>query len=416
MANFIKNFKNQNFKDGFIPESILAELSSKWNGSLQYVYDQNGSYILTPTTEEVKVMLKNFQVENIDEIKKNCKKENITMDEIISYSYNAQKIIYLKPQKDFRQYINDIEVDTKDMVIFKEGQIDFKHGKMFIQPQKMNNRVKLLIGNGIEEHSYEFVQRPIESLTKRYFVSSEDSKISIEYVIDDSKIKFNMEINYQNIDNVSDYLKTLSFIQSLFDKGMFINKKRITSPDSKDVNYNQRKQLIELWKKIELIEKEMKIQFQLKKDVLNKDEYISVCLLYRTIIEKEPVKRNQKINNFSYSYEEISEEIIENIKQRKNNNFCLEFYEKKEIEILGQKIEMYELRCYFNLYVNEIEKLEEKNKYILILKENKKNKMFNSVMLFKTQDNLEEFINNKEHFNILYKAKQLFNEENNQNV
>ena len=77
---------------------------------------------------------------------------------------------------------------------------------------------------------------------------------------------------------------------------------------------------------------------------------------------------------------------------------------------------MYELRCYFNLYVNEIEKLEEKNKYILILKENKKNKMFNSVMLFKTQDNLEEFINNKEHFNILYKAKQLFNEENNQNV
>ena len=51
MANFIKNFKNQNFKDGFIPESILAELSSKWNGSLQYVYDQNGSYILTPTTE-----------------------------------------------------------------------------------------------------------------------------------------------------------------------------------------------------------------------------------------------------------------------------------------------------------------------------------------------------------------------------
>ena len=67
MANFIKNFKNQNFKDG---------LSSKWNGSLQYVYDQNGSYILTPTTEEVKVILKNFQVENIDEIKKNCKKEN----------------------------------------------------------------------------------------------------------------------------------------------------------------------------------------------------------------------------------------------------------------------------------------------------------------------------------------------------
>ena len=29
MANFIKNFKNQNYNDGFLPQSVLEELSKK---------------------------------------------------------------------------------------------------------------------------------------------------------------------------------------------------------------------------------------------------------------------------------------------------------------------------------------------------------------------------------------------------
>ena len=38
MANFIKNFKNQNYYDGFLPQSVLEEMSKKWNGNLEYVY------------------------------------------------------------------------------------------------------------------------------------------------------------------------------------------------------------------------------------------------------------------------------------------------------------------------------------------------------------------------------------------
>ena len=46
MANFIKNFKNQNYNDGFLPQSVLEELSKKWNGNLEYVYKENGTYML----------------------------------------------------------------------------------------------------------------------------------------------------------------------------------------------------------------------------------------------------------------------------------------------------------------------------------------------------------------------------------
>ena len=45
MANFIKNFKNQNYNDAFLPQSVLEELSKKWNGNLEYVYKENGTYM-----------------------------------------------------------------------------------------------------------------------------------------------------------------------------------------------------------------------------------------------------------------------------------------------------------------------------------------------------------------------------------
>ena len=45
MANFIKNFKNQNYNDGFLPQSVLEEMSKKWNGNLEYVYKENGTYM-----------------------------------------------------------------------------------------------------------------------------------------------------------------------------------------------------------------------------------------------------------------------------------------------------------------------------------------------------------------------------------
>ena len=52
MANFIKNFKNQNNVDGFLPESVLNYLNDQWEGKLKYQYIDD-AYILTPTEERI---------------------------------------------------------------------------------------------------------------------------------------------------------------------------------------------------------------------------------------------------------------------------------------------------------------------------------------------------------------------------
>ena len=96
MANFIKNFKNQNYNDGFLPQSVLEELSKKWNGNLEYVYKENGTYMLEATNGKVELGFKNFEIENLDEIKDKCQKEKLTMEDLIDYSYNHGSRKYIR--------------------------------------------------------------------------------------------------------------------------------------------------------------------------------------------------------------------------------------------------------------------------------------------------------------------------------
>ena len=165
MANFIKNFKNQNNVDGFLPESVLNYLNDQWEGKLKYQYIDD-AYILTPTEERIEIKIENFSVENLDEIEKVCGKKNIPLNEIFKYSYNSQKPIVLKPLDDFAHYVNNIKVDIEKMGIYRQGQVNFKEGKIILIPEKMNNKISIKIGNGEESHKYDLIQKPIDSLDK----------------------------------------------------------------------------------------------------------------------------------------------------------------------------------------------------------------------------------------------------------
>ena len=94
VSTFSKNFKNKNQSQGFIPKLILDNLNSELKNNLEYVYCGDDTYILTSNSDEMKIKIKNFDVQNIEEIKHKLGKDNIRIDELLEYSYNAQKEFY----------------------------------------------------------------------------------------------------------------------------------------------------------------------------------------------------------------------------------------------------------------------------------------------------------------------------------
>ena len=405
MANFIKNFKNQNYNDGFLPQSVLEELSKKWNGNLEYVYKENGTYMLEAINGKVELGFKNFEIENLDEIKDKCQKEKLTMEDLIDYSYNSQRPLTLKPLKNFQQFINNEKIDNNEFIISKDIIADPIPEKLVIFPEKMNKSIKLKIGNGEASYVYTFIQKPIDSLTKKRFVTSPNSKLLIDYEIDNERIKFNIEINKLQNTTIKEYLETLIFMQSLFNKGMYINDTYIKGSKGKDEKYEKREKLIDLWNKVYQIEKILGLRFTITNDLLDKKDLDNILLLYKSFIENKALRINKKINTLSFSYENIPEWFIKDVKENKERNLCLEYSEKYNFNLLGEKIDVLKLKSYFNLFIDEIENSEETKKIHLILKENDENKTYESVQLFKNEHDLEKFFSKKDHLTELQNAE-----------
>ncbi|WP_270439114.1 abortive infection system toxin AbiGii family protein, partial [Faecalibacillus intestinalis] len=111
------------------------------------------------------------------------------------------------------------------------------------------------------------------------------------------------------------------------------------------------------------------------------------------------------INTLSFSYENIPEWFIKDLKEKKERNLCLEYSEKYNFNLLGEKIDVLKLKSYFNLFIDEIENSEETKKIHLILKENDENKTYESVQLFKNEHDLEKFFSKKDHLTELQNAE-----------
>ncbi|MCD7951099.1 MAG: hypothetical protein LUG12_12700, partial [Erysipelotrichaceae bacterium] len=264
MADFLKNFKNQNYENGFLSQKVLDTIAEKYDNKIEYRLSADGNYYRMVPKETVKMTIENIKVTNIEDIENICNKKKMTFKEILEYSYNAQKEIVFEKLENYRQLVDNIEVDDKDLFISKKIPAEIISEKIIMFPMKMNERIVLNIGNGKESFDFTFVRKPIESLYKRKYVIDENEKLIMDLIIDtdmknskEIEIKFNITLNNKNIASAQDYLNSLLLMQSFFKDGMCIENKKINIKDRIDKNYYNRENLIDLWKKIVEIEKRL---------------------------------------------------------------------------------------------------------------------------------------------------------------
>ena len=89
-------------------------------------------------------------------------------------------------------------------------------------------------------------------------------------------------------------------MQSLFNKGMYINDTYIKGSKGKDEKYEKREKLIDLWNKVYQIEKILGLRFTITNDLLDKKDLDNILLLYKSFIENKALRINKKINNIIF--------------------------------------------------------------------------------------------------------------------
>ena len=197
-----------------------------------------------------------------------------------------------------------------------------------------------------------------------------------------------MRVNDKNIDSYEEYITVLEFMQSMFDKGMFINDNRIFYPQEKTDDYNSREELINFYKMVVEIEKKLETHFPVK-SITNTD-YENVYLLYNTLVLKKPVKKYQNVLNLSYDKAKLVDEEIDELKKHTGQKIFVEYYETKTLKLFSQELELCQIKAIFNLMVESVEENLKENKLYVNFKNNEEKK-FISILIFKDMDELRSF-------------------------
>ena len=182
----------------------------------------------------------------------------------------------------------------------------------------------------------------------------------------------------------------------------------LVSTEKNDLYVKDIKNKINIWKKVKEIKELLNLEFDIKSFDLEKEDIEHIFILYKALIEKKAVKRYEKIEKFSYKYDQIDGDMIEDLKKIKDTSIYLEHECTYILKLFKKEYEFYGVIGYFNICISKIEKNEKQ--YDVYIKNYKDKNMYSGMILFQNKDEVSEFIKNSKHMDKLRKAVSIFEE------
>ena len=409
-ANFKDIVKKESIEK--IPTEIINAYNSKIpNGiGLKYVDNNDGKCILIPDKPKEKMdMTITMPPSNlVDKIPDDIK----TQKDLLDYMYRTQKTLYYEIDEnsvDSMPYmtINGFKVNLDEITKDPFSCNQKKFLGFYLKPQKFPDVPPLEFKT--EEHIITLQMKRIPDERKNTVVlcSEEERPINIRITLLNDEIK--MKINYD-----CKKCKTVSELLTIFDIAKSLNsgtcrisyfEETVQIPIDNCVNENT----ISFWNNIKHLEDLFQIKFNPNVDIYERD-MISLKKLFIGLIENQPFSDTISDNDsIGLSLSDIDKNLYENI----GNQIEFLYVQQKDWDILGQKFTTYNLCCIFNAVLSSIS--EEKNdslkSYFAHLAPIKGEKMYLSMYIFNSEDELiefqKQFDSNIEMQNYLKKAKQI---------
>lgn len=395
-----------NFKDTFIkkpqytiepPQAVLDAISKDVPKGFCYIHDHEGMCRLET--------LEGFNLQSgkicLSETAKKVLPKSPTLNDIMAYAYNSQADIQFMPDNDGCFMINGEKIKAVDMVRAPMRNIQFENVKFLLRPEPFPEPFKLKIG--CDEYEVELLikRMPNNSIDIREYESIDDKPISIRYKLNKlKKILLTINVDIKKANNALEVAQAYHIYNAFIEgKGMINNAK--CSQSKMDSVKKISEDAIEFWDKLVQIEKYFEIQFDIS-DGITLSDARNIEEIYRCFIEKRPY-RNDKIYN---SVKGIGK--FEQFKENINNNeeIYFEFVTSDVLKLLGRDIYVKALVGIFGAMIDKkkIPVSGECGEFEMFLATVPQKKMYEAVMLFATDEQLNIFRESSEHINIMENA------------
>ena len=385
-----------------IPDAMVEHLNSKLPRGVKYKADDNGNceivsdfgsmtiggLILVPTDEHKKILGKNF-----------------TYDDVLNYSYNAQKPIPIKLKKDGFILLNGEEFPIERIRYNPYYPVSYVSGTMYMYPHPFPNPVSLEVGCDNYSRELTFNRVPNESIHISAFESQKNQPLYVRYFLDENNhtIDFSISFNLSNAKTIRDIVESTFIYNAFIDgHGLFCGHPLGTDVDTSKIKKYDVDSMI-FWEKVFLIEETLGINFKPPQEDVDFSTICKIEELYQNLINKRPIRDNKKIESLDGEWEMCSDkDVTESI----GKSIYFEFQATSRIALFDVDIE---LPCVIGIFDATLSNYTVKgSKYKLSLAHLSEEKhMYTSSLHFRTEEELQEYMagDHNERINLLCVAK-----------
>lgn len=400
-SNFKAAFKDEPLYQMKIPEAVLEAISENLPEGFKYVRLENG-FCGIETDKEFSISFDNIK---LPEKAKEFLPDNPTMKDIWSYAYNAQQKLELLPDENGCCYLNGQPMKMRDFIKAPFLNVTYEGSHFYLVPPMFPKPFSINVGTKDKIVSVLMQRQPLESLKAAKFSSVDDSAIKLSYVFDEvtKQITFSISSDIGSAKSIQEIIDVNHICNAFLQGNGLIMGTKITEFDKN--NKTMISDDVEtFWKKVLELEKIFGAKFDPRKG-LTEDTINEVEELYQGIFRKKAFRRNETINDVIGSWSNISEEANEMI----GEEIYFEMVTSKEIMLFEVKITYFVLLGIFNAIVKSIDVLKnDRNENVKMkLGSPSGKKIYLSIMLFKNEEELQQYKYNPEYLGLLRNAELL---------
>lgn len=385
-----------------IPDAMIKHLNTKLPPGVMYRATEDGNceiisagesvtvggLIFVPTDEQLKIL------------GKKC-----TREDILKYSYNAQKPIPLKLKKEGYVILNGEEYPIEKIHYNPYSPISIVSGKIFMHPKPFPQPFALTIGNKKYTKQMFFERIPNESIHISKFESKKEQPLMVRYSLDESKhtISFNISYNLSYAKTVKDIVESTSIFNSFVDgEGLFCGDPLVANFDKTEVKKYDPDSVI-FWEKVLLVEEALETTFTPPNDDVDFSTMRTVETLYQNLINNNPIRENRKIDSLDGEWD-IKD--VNGVETAIGQPAYFEFEATSNVSLFG--IEK-KLPCVIGVFDSLLSNYTVKGKKYKLFLENlsEEKHMYISTLRFKTEEELKAYMgsNSDERITTLNEAK-----------
>lgn len=392
--NFDKKALYPNELEEYFSTKKLKELGVE-NENFYYKYSNTSDTLILKGFKNLKIQYKG---------RLNLPKDVKNGNDFEKYLFNSQKSIALSEDKT-KVIIDNVEIPSDYFSLAKDGKFRKTNSYLTPSPFKEDDSINWNLKYNHNHKNVTLRRKPHHSAYTRKY-EFENSILKITFLINkDDNININFSIQLEeNTTPVTpkEILDALSIQISFFDKSLLINNVKVS-----DIVSNQEltskenkiriKESYNYWKKVQILEKEMKAKFNIYFPI--KPEQVKLLhQLIVSIVLNKPYKDSYIIPRLNLKFNNLEGAQIFEKKLKKNNKSSIMWTEIETIDLFNKKYEVIIFYSITNYRVANI-KTKEKQPIEIILNFNKKDNeemiVVNKFNLsHKEQDNMEDINKN----------------------